>query len=65
MIPFGYWLMVTDPCPGCGRRMTGGARKTIQGERRPDGRWVFWTAWEFTCRECYHYEGGMGATAGN
>lgn len=60
MIPFGVWLVVTDPCPGCGKRLTGGARRKLVGERSDDGSWRFWVAWQFTCHLCGHCEFGTG-----
>ena len=51
-------MVVTDPCPGCGKRLSGGARKMVEGSRLPDGSWVFWVSWEYRCRLCGEYMNG-------
>jgi hypothetical protein len=51
-------MVVLDPCSGCGRRLSGGARKNIEGERAPDGTWSFWVTWEYRCLMCGEYLSG-------
>jgi hypothetical protein len=52
VIPFGVWIAVTDPCPGCGKKLAGGFRQKIDGARAADSTWVFWVVREFRCRLC-------------
>jgi hypothetical protein len=60
VIPYGVWMAVADPCPGCGKRYAGGARRKVAGRRVTDGSWFFWVVWEYTCRVCGLCEIGNG-----
>jgi hypothetical protein len=55
VVPYGLWFSVTDPCPGCGKRLSGIFRQKLVGDRDENGAWTFRVFREFRCRTCHEH----------